>query len=213
MLRNIVRNIGLSLLSYCLGLPSLLGVFQYSQMLLKNKLCQLRSLMKFQTKYWNYTDKLKPCRSKTRHWSKGFKRLIPYGRRMPVLLLISLSVPITATCQSDTLTTQELSNYYSLIGLINTDLKDYDLVKQKSALQTQQIKGLQAISRKQQAISVRKEFQLDRYANQIIQLQSKTTTLQSQLHTTTKKLKWAKVENWVWRGGAAILIIKTLKLI
>jgi hypothetical protein len=116
-------------------------------------------------------------------------------------------------CQKDTLTTQELSNYYKLIGLINTDLKDYDLVKEKSALQEQQIKGLQAISHKQQAISVRKEFQLDRYANQIIQLQTKTTTLQSQLSTTQKKLKWATVENWLWRGGAVILALKTLKLI
>lgn len=92
-------------------------------------------------------------------------------------------------------------------------MKDYDLVKEKSVLQEKQIKGLETISRKQQAISVRKEFQLDKYANQIIQLQTKTTTLQSQLSTTTKKLKWSNVENWLWRGGAVILIIKTLKLI
>ena len=213
MLRNTLRNIGWSLLSYWLGSPSLLGVFLYSQMLLKHQFCHLRSRIKYQPKYWSYTGKLKPYKHRWQPLKKGLKRLTPYGRKMPVLLLISLFAPIMGICQKDTLTTQELSNYYNLIGLINTDLKDYDLVKEKSALQEQQIKGLQAISHKQQAISVRKEFQLDRYANQIIQLQTKTTTLQSQLSTTQKKLRWARVENWLWRGGAVILALKTLKLI
>lgn len=213
MLRNTLRNIGWSLLSYWLGSPSLLGVFQYSQILLKHSLCRFRNRIPFQPKYWNYTDKLNSCKNRLQPLRKGFKRLIRYGQKTPVILLVFLSVPITGICQKDTLTTQELSNYYSLIGLINTDLKDYDLVKEKSAIQDKQLKGLQAISRKQQAISVRKEFQLDKYANQIIQLQTKTTTIQNQLSSNTKKLQWARVENWLWRGGAVIIIIKTLKLI
>ena len=126
MLRNTLRNIGWALLSYWLGLPSLLGVFQYSQMILKHSLCQLRHQWKFQPKYWNYTGKLKSYRNRFLPMKKGLKRLIHYGLKTPVILLVFLSVPITGICQKDTLTTQELSNYYKLLGLINTDLKDYD---------------------------------------------------------------------------------------
>ena len=212
MLRNTLKNIGWSLLSYWLGSPSLLGVFQYSQIVLLNYLYRLPNKATFQPKYYSYIGKLKPCKNRLQRLKAKSKSLIRLGWKMPVLLLISQFVSITATCQKDTLTTQELNKYYSLIGLINTDLKDYDLVKQKSALQDQQIKGLQAITHKQQAVSVRKEYKLDLYASQITQLQINNTNLQSQVSTTTKKLKWARLENWLWRGGALILIAKSFKL-
>lgn len=212
MYRTILKNIGLGFLSFWFGSWCLPLLFQYSQMVFTHKLCHLRSKAMFQAKYWRYTSKLKPYKNRIQPLSKAFKRLIPCAWKMPVLIFISLSVPITATCQSDMLTTQELSNYYSLIGLINTDLKDYDLVMQKSALQAQQIKGLQAINRKQQSISVRKDYTLEKYSSTIIQLQSQYSTLQSKFTTTTKQRNLARLENWLWRGSAAILIAKSLKL-
>ncbi|WP_337045471.1 hypothetical protein [Emticicia sp. 17c] len=117
---------------------------------------------------------------------------------------------ITAKSQSDTLTTQELSKYYSLIGLINTDLKDYDLVKEKSAIQEKQIKGLEAISRKQQEISIRKEYKLELYANSNLQLQAQNVALQSELRKAKRQRGWAKLENWLWRGGVVLITIKIL---
>ncbi len=210
MLRNTLKNIGLALLLCYLGLPSLYWPVQYFQIILKHNLCQLRNKAIFRQKYTNYTSKLKPCKNKTFNWSKGFKRLILCGWKMPVILLISQFVSITAKSQSDTLTTQELSKYYSLIGLINTDLKDYDLVKEKSAIQEKQIKGLEAISRKQQEISIRKEYKLELYANSNLQLQAQNVALQSELRKAKRQRGWAKLENWLWRGGVVLITIKIL---
>lgn len=92
----------------------------------------------------------------------------------------------------------------SWIGFINTDLHDYDLIKQKSYLQEQQIKGLQAITRKQTEISVRKEYKLNSYSTIILQLQNQNNSLQTDLKAVKKQRNKARFEVWAWRGGFII---------
>lgn len=84
-------------------------------------------------------------------------------------------------------------------------MKDYDFVKQKSYFQDKQIKGLQAITQKQQAISQRKEFKLSSFSGEIISLQSKVSTLQSNLIDTKKQSFRRGFENWIWRGSTIII--------
>lgn len=98
----------------------------------------------------------------------------------------------------------------SWIGFINTDLHDYDLIKQKSALQHEQIKGLQAIASKQKEISVRKEYKLSSYGSIILQLQNQNKALQTDLKAVKKQRNKARFEVWAWRGG--FIIYTGLKL-
>lgn len=213
MLHNTLRDIGLALLFYCLGFSSSYGAMPYCQIVLQNCLHKLPSKATLQQKYWHYKNTLRPYNNRFQYLKPKSKALTRFGWKMPVILLINLSVLTTGNCQGDTLTTSELNNYYSLIGLINTDLKDYDLVLQKSALQDQQIRGLQAITRKQQAIGIRKEYKLDIFSSQIIQLQNQTHNLQTHLNITIRQRKLARLENWLWRGGAVFFILKTFKIL
>lgn len=126
-----------------------------------------------------------------------------------VILLISLFYSITATCQIDTLTSQQKDSLISWIARINTDLKDYDLIKQKSTFQAEKIHGLEAINKSQQAINVRQQVKLDAFGTSIIQLQSQNFTLSTSLNKAEKKAFWSGLENWAWRAGAAFLLYKT----
>ena len=138
---------------------------------------------------------------------KIFKNLILF----PFITILLLWAR-TGNCQSDTLTKNQIDSLVRWVGFINTDLHDYDLVKKKSYLQGEQIKGLQAIARKQQSVSVRKEYKLELYSNSIIQLQAQNKAIQANLNTTTKQRNVSRIENWVWRIGAIITATKILHL-
>ena len=135
--------------------------------------------------------------------------------RTLLILLISLSVNLTATSQnaiSDTLTRAEKDSIVALLPRINTELRDYDLLKQKMYIQFETINALQEKSRTQQALNVRKEIKLDTYATSIINLQATTFTLTNDLVKTKRQRFYARLENWFWRGGAIFLAGKLLKL-
>lgn len=129
-----------------------------------------------------------------------------------LILLISLSSSITATCQKDTLTRSQLDSLARWIGFINTDLHDYDLLKVKAQAQEQQIKGLQEINRNQKAIETRKDNKLDNFATTIMNLQANNFRLADDLKTAKNKAFWRSVENWCWRVGAIAIGGKLLKL-
>lgn len=119
---------------------------------------------------------------------------------------------LTATSQSDTLSKTEVDSLIALLPRINTELKDYDLLKQKMYIQFEVIKAMQDKSRTQNALSVRKELKLDSYATAIIQLQASNLKLSTDLKQAKKKKFWRGVENWGWRIGAAALITKLLNV-
>lgn len=90
-------------------------------------------------------------------------------------------------------------------------MKDYDLVKQKSYYQDQQIKGLQAITTTQKNISIRQNIRLESYSSSILKLQQTNNDLQIDLKSTRKKLIKSRFENWVWRAGSVVAIYSLIK--
>lgn len=82
-----------------------------------------------------------------------------------------------------------------MLPRINTDLKDYDLLKQKMYLQYELIQTLQDKSRTQSSINVRKEIKLDSYATSIINLQTSNYRLSTDLKKANSKKFWRGVEN------------------
>ena len=119
---------------------------------------------------------------------------------------------ITANCQNDTLSKSQLDSLVSWVGAINTDLHDYDLVKQKSYLQGEQIKGLKLIEQKQTAISLRKEFKLSSFSSQIIDLQNQNFALQNKLYATKRKSFIRGVGNVFFIGTTLFLTGKLINL-
>lgn len=131
-----------------------------------------------------------------------------------VLLLISLLGNLTATSQSgtDTLSHAQKDSLIALLPKINTELKDYDLLKQKMYIHLETIQALQEQSKAHQQINTRKEMKLDKYATTVINLQTQNFTLTNQLKKVKTKNLIATIENWLWRGGALFLAGKLLKL-
>lgn len=76
------------------------------------------------------------------------------------------------------------------------------MIKQKSHYQGEQIKGLEAIQRKQNSLGVRKEMKLSSFSSQIIKLETQNNDLQAELKSVRKKSRKRSIENWVWRGVA-----------
>lgn len=108
----------------------------------------------------------------------------------------------TAFSQNDTIPKSRKDSLAIWLPLIVQDLKDYDLVKQKSYYQAEQIKGLQAISNAQKNISIRQNLKLENFSSSIIKLQNQNTFLQIEVKSTRKKLIKSRLENWLWRGGS-----------
>jgi hypothetical protein len=119
----------------------------------------------------------------------------------------------TAFSQTDTLTNSQKDSiaYYYLPFMI-AELQDYDLLKQKSALQEKQIKGLQAITTNQKNLSVRQSIKIESYYTSLLKVQTDNYTLQTNLTTATRQRKVSRLENWIWRGLAVYLTGKFLKL-
>lgn len=160
--------------------------------------------------YKSYFPRLNHLKNRIPYLSKSKSRLIRYGLNCVLLSLVFQSN--TAFSQTDTLTSSQKDSiaYYYLPFMIS-ELQDYDLLKQKSALQDKQIKGLQAVSTNQKNLSVRQSIKIEAYANTQLKLQSDNTTLKNLLTATKKKAFWRNVENWVWRGGAIYLMGKIFK--
>lgn len=91
-------------------------------------------------------------------------------------------------------------------------MHDYDLLKKKSEVQAQEIKGLKEIARNQRAIDTRQTTKLENFTTTIINLQSNNFKLTSDLKRAKNKGFWRGVENWIWRGGALYLAGKLFKL-
>lgn len=111
---------------------------------------------------------------------------------------------ITANCQGDTLTKNQIDSLVSWVGFINTDLKDYDLLKQKSNLQDKKINSLESIQRKQIQLDARKNLKLNAFSNQIVLLDSQKRELQQRFEDERKKASKRGIENWFWRITQAI---------
>lgn len=151
-------------------------------------------------KFISYFQPSKRSKRKIRLSTKKSKRLIRYGSSW-VLLLLTLT-NFTAFSQNDTIPKSRKDSLAIWLPFIVHDLKDYDLVKQKSYYQAEQIKGLQAISNAQKNISIRQNLKLENFSSSILKLQNQNTFLQIDLKSTRKKLIKSKIENWLWRGGS-----------
>lgn len=111
---------------------------------------------------------------------------------------------ITANCQGDTLTRNQIDSLVSWVGFINTDLKDYDLLKQKSNLQDKKINSLESIQRKQIQLDARKNLKLNAFSNQIVLLDSQKRELKQRFEDERKKASKRGIENWFWRITQAV---------
>lgn len=112
----------------------------------------------------------------------------------------------TAFCQVDTLSKIQKDSLVYYLPFIVQDLKDYDLLKFKTTLQQQQIKGLQAINNSQKNVSLRQNLRLESYSNTYIKLESENNRLKIDLKSKTKKAFNRGLENWIWRGLAVSII-------
>jgi hypothetical protein len=107
----------------------------------------------------------------------------------------------TSFCQTDTTKTRK-DSLEKWIPFIVKDLKDYDLVKQKSYYQAEKIKGLEAITNAQKNLSIRQSISLETYINYNLKIQSINKNLETDLKENRKKLIKSRFENWCWRVGA-----------
>lgn len=133
-------------------------------------------------------------------YKRKSKKLILYGLSWVVLVLTLTN--FTAFSQNDTIPKSRKDSIEVWLPYIVRDLKDYDLVKQKSYYQAEQIKGLQAIATAQKNVSIRQNIRLESYSSSIVKIQATNTNLQIDLKSTRKKLIKSRVENWVWRVGS-----------
>jgi hypothetical protein len=162
-------------------------------------------------KYRNFLQKSKRSKDRIQFYRNLSNKLILYGLKFVLLNLAFQSN--TAFCQTDTLTSsQKDSITYFYLPYIIADLKDFDLLKQKSDLQAKQIKGLQSIANNQKNLSVRQSIKIEGYSNSLLKVQTNNYTLQTNLATTKKQRNLARLENWLWRGGAIFIIGKLFKL-
>lgn len=116
----------------------------------------------------------------------------------------------TAFCQADTLTKSQNDSLVFFLPFIIHDLQDYDLLKSKTNLQEQQIKGLQAISNSQKNVSLRQNLRLESYSNSYLKIESENNRLKLDLKSKTKKAVKRGLENWFWRGLAVAIIYFTI---
>jgi hypothetical protein len=107
----------------------------------------------------------------------------------------------TSFSQTDTTKTRKDSITVWLPYIVK-DLKDYDLVKQKSYYQDQKIKGLEAITNAQKNLSIRQNISLESYVNFNIKLQTTNKNLQADIKLSRKKLIKSRLENWFWRASS-----------
>jgi len=105
----------------------------------------------------------------------------------------------TSFCQTDT-TKNRKDSLENWLPFIVKDLKDYDLVKQKSYYQEQKIKGLEAITNYQKNLSIRQSISLESYVSFNIKLQATNENLQADIKLSRKKLIKSRFENWFWRA-------------
>lgn len=148
----------------------------------------------------NFFQPLKRSKRKIQSLPKKSKKLTLYGSNL-VLLALTLTNS-TAFCQNDTIPKSRKDSIAVWLPYIVRDLKDYDLVKQKTYYQAEQIKGLQAISNAQKNISVRQSITLQSYSGSIVVLQKSINNLQAEAKKQRKKLIKSRLENWAWRVGA-----------
>lgn len=163
------------------------------------KLIQILQKAMFQ-KLISYFQPLKRSKRKIQSSTRKSKKLILYGWSWAVLLLTSTN--FTAFCQNDTIPKKRIDSLSIWLPYIVRDLQDYDLVKEKSYYQAEQIKGLQAITNAQKNISIRQNITLQNYSGSIIQLQQSKESLQIDLKSMREKLIKSRFENWVWRGAS-----------
>lgn len=148
----------------------------------------------------SYFQPSKRSKRKIPSYQRKSKKLIRYGLSWAVLVLTLTN--FTAFCQNDTLPKSRKDSLTIWLPYIVRDLQDYDLVKQKSYYQAEQIKGLQAIANAQKNISIRQNIRLETYSGSIVKLQRSNESLQIVLKSTRKKLIKSRVENWCWRIGS-----------
>jgi hypothetical protein len=111
----------------------------------------------------------------------------------------------TSFCQTDTTKTRK-DSLEKWIPFIVKDLKDYDLVKQKSYYQDEKIKGLEAITNYQKNLSIRQNISLESYVSLNIKLQATNKNLEANIKLRRKKLIKSRLENWFWRAGSVASI-------
>lgn len=166
---------------------------------LRQRLTKAMQIAMYQ-KLINYFQPSKRSKRKIQYLPRKSKKLIRYAQSWAVLLLTLTN--FTAFSQNDTIPKSRKDSLEIWLPFIVQDLKDYDLIKQKSYYQAEQIKGLQAISNAQKNISIRQNLKLETYSSSIIKLQNQNTFLQIEVKSTRKKLIKSKIENWLWRGGS-----------
>lgn len=162
-------------------------------------------------RYRNYLQESKRSKEATQFYKKISNKLIHCGLKFVLLGLVFQSN--IAFSQTDTLTEPQKDSiaYYYLPFMI-AELKDYDLLKQKSAIQEKQIKGLQAISTNQKNLSVRQSIKIESYSTSLLKVQTDNYNLQTNLTKITKQRNLSRLENWLWRGGAIYFLGKIFKL-
>lgn len=111
----------------------------------------------------------------------------------------------TSFCQTDTTKTRKDSIQIWLPYIVK-ELKDYDLVKQKSYYQDQKIKGLETITNAQKNLSIRQSISLESYLNYNLKIQSINKNLETDLKENRKKLIKSRLENWFWRVGSVAVL-------
>lgn len=163
------------------------------------RLIQILQKAMFQ-KLISYFQPSKRSKRRIQSYKRKSKKLIRY---VPNLVLLALTLTnFTAFCQNDTIPKTRKDSIAVWLPYIVRDLKDYDLVKQKTYYQAEQIKGLQAITNAQKNISIRQNLKLESFSSSIIKLQNQNTFLQIDLKSTRKKLIKSRLENWAWRGAS-----------
>lgn len=152
---------------------------------------------------------LNPLKRKTVRYRYRYKKLILC---VVSCILLNLLLPNnTAFCQTDTLTRYQKDSVVYYLPFIIQDLQNYDLLRQKTALQEQRIKGLQSITQNQKNVSLRQNLRLESFSNTMLSLQAENSRLKIDLKSKTKKAFKRGIENWIWRGGAALLTLWTVK--
>jgi hypothetical protein len=174
-----------------------------SQKRRENKLKFLQKSMLFKNKLKNFKETMIFKNQKS-------IELIRYGLQTLLIIIILVISQTTANCQTDTLSHHQKDSLVLFLSAINKDLIDYDLLKEKSFHQGEQIKGLKAIQQQQNQVSFRKELKLDMYSNSIIKLQNENFRLQNDLTISKKKGFNRGLENWFWRGTAIFITGKIL---
>jgi len=129
------------------------------------------------------------------------KKLTRLGSNWAFLILMLTS--FTSFCQTDTTKTRKDSIQIWLPYIVK-ELKDYDLVKQKSYYQEKKIKGLEAITNAQKNLSIRQSISLESYLAYNLKIQSINKNLETDLKANRKKLIKSRLENWCWRVGSVV---------